>query len=47
LVKMRTTLDQGSNWKKWDGWTKCENFRVYTPPPKIEQVDKIIKKYSY
>jgi hypothetical protein len=46
LVKMRTTLDQGSKWKKWDGWTKCENFRVYTPPPDIEMMDKIIEKYS-
>ncbi len=46
LVKMRETLDEGSKWKKWDGWTKCENFRVYTPPPSIEQIDKIIKHYS-
>lgn len=45
LVKMRNTLNEGSKWKKWDGWTKCENFRVYTPPPKIEQIDKIIEKY--
>lgn len=45
LIKMRNRLDEGSKWKKWDGWTKCENFRVYTPPPKIEQVDKIIEKY--
>jgi len=45
LIKMRNTLDEGSKWKKWDGWTKCENFRVYTPPPKIEQVDEIIAKY--
>ena len=45
LVTMRNTLDEGSKWKKWDGWTKCENFRVYTPPPGIEQVDEIINKY--
>jgi len=45
LAKMRTSLDQGSKWKKWDGWTKCENFRVFTPPPAIEQVDKIIETY--
>lgn len=46
LVTMRNRLDKGSKWKKWDGWTKCENFRIYTPPPKIEQMDKIIKKYQ-
>ena len=45
LVKMRSTLDQGGKWKKWDGWTKCEHFRLHTPPPTIDQVDRIIKTY--
>jgi hypothetical protein len=45
LIKMRNTLDEGSKWKKWEGWTKCENFRVYTPPPSIEFVDKVIMMY--
>ena len=45
LVKMRTTLNQGSQWKKWDGWTRCENFRVYTPPPTLELVDQLIERY--
>jgi hypothetical protein len=45
LIKMRNTLDEGSKWKKWEGWTKCENFRVYTPPPSIEFVDEVIMKY--
>jgi hypothetical protein len=45
LVTMRTTLDEGSRWKKWDGWTNCDNFRVYTPPPSIEAVERIIEKY--
>jgi hypothetical protein len=46
LVKIRNTLDNGSKWKKWDGWTRCENFRVYTPMPKIEQVDEIIEIFG-
>ena len=45
LVKRRTTLKQGSQWKKWDGWTRCENFRVYTPPPTLELVDQLIERY--
>ena len=46
LVDLRSTLDQGSAWKKWDGWTKPENFRVHTPPPAIEYFDSIIQKYK-
>ena len=45
LMDLRSTLDAGSKWKKWEGWTKCENFRVYTPPPGMEEVDGIINKY--
>ena len=47
LIKMRTTLDTGGKWKKWDGWTKCENFRVFTPPPQIDEVETIIEKYRF
>ncbi|MEL6974049.1 MAG: glycosyl hydrolase 115 family protein [Bacteroidota bacterium] len=47
LVKMRTTLDTGGKWKKWDGWTKCENFRVFTPPPQVDEVENIIEKYRF
>jgi len=46
LLILRKMLDKGSKWKKWDGWTKCENFRVFTPPPKIEYLDDIIEKYG-
>ena len=44
LVILRKTLDEGSSWKKWAGWTKCENFRVFTPPPSLEQLNEIIEK---
>lgn len=46
LIDIRQTLDNGSKWKKWDGWTKCENFRVYTPLPTTERLDELISKFD-
>ena len=31
------SLQKGSHWQKWAGWTDPENFRVFTPP--IDPVD--------
>ena len=42
LLDLRKTLDEGSKWKKWDGWTKCENFRVMVPPPSVALLDEVI-----
>ena len=30
LLHQRELLIEGSDWKKWDGWTHPDNFRVYT-----------------
>lgn len=46
LATLRNTLNKGSRWKKWDGWYKPENFRVYTPPPNSAEVDEVIAKYN-
>ena len=46
LRTIRQTLNQGSGWKKWDGWTNCENFRVFTPPPTPDQLTRIKIKYN-
>lgn len=43
LEKLRAMLDEGSKWKKWDGWTACENFRKITPPPDPALVERIIR----
>jgi len=43
LDKLTSLLDEGSAWKKWDGWTKVENFRKITPPPKMDEVLRIMK----
>jgi hypothetical protein len=42
LVVLRNKLSAGSGWAKWNGFYKPENFRIHTPPPTIEMVDKII-----
>ena len=44
LVSLRTTLEQGSRWQKWEGWYRPENFRIHTPPPKIEEIDQILDR---
>ena len=43
LVTLRNKLAIGSGWKKWDDFYKPENFRIHTPPPSLEMIDKIIK----
>ena len=42
LVRLRDKLSAGSGWEKWKGFYKPENFRIHTPPPSIEIIDKII-----
>jgi len=46
LDKLRALLDRGSEWEKWDGWTKVENFRKITPPPDIEDTKRIMKMFN-
>lgn len=43
LKKLRDMLSEGSEWKKWEGWTKPENFRAITPPPELEDVERIVR----
>ncbi len=45
LISIRNTLTEGSMWKKWEGWTKPEHFRLYNPMPKVEWVDEIINTW--
>ncbi|HOX28471.1 MAG TPA: glycosyl hydrolase 115 family protein, partial [bacterium] len=45
-VELKTMIDllnQGSSWKKWEGWTKVENFRKITPPPDPAIVGRTVK----
>lgn len=46
LISLREKLSQGSGWEKWDNFYNPENFRIHTPPPTIEQVDRIIQQLS-
>jgi len=43
LKSLRAMLEQGSSWKKWDGWTKPENFRKITPPPDVDFTEKVLR----
>lgn len=43
LVLLRETLTEGSGWDKWTNFYLPENFRIHTPPPAVEMVDKIIE----
>ncbi len=40
LLKLRELLDRGQKWEKWDGWYQVENFRKYTPPPTVQDLEK-------
>ncbi len=42
LVRLRDKLSAGSGWEKWKGFYNPENFRIHTPPPSIEIINKII-----
>jgi len=46
LISLLEKLSQGSGWEKWDNFYNPENFRIHTPPPTIEQVDRIIQQIS-
>ncbi len=43
LLNLRTSLELGSSWEKWKGWYKPENFRIHTPPPKLEDFDRVLE----
>lgn len=42
LIVLRETLTAGSGWEKWKNFYLPENFRIHTPPPTLEMVDKLI-----
>ncbi len=42
LVVLRETLIAGSGWEKWKNFYLPENFRIHTPPPTLEMMDKLI-----
>ncbi len=42
LIELRNKLTEGSGWAKWKDFYKPENFRIHTPPPAVEMIDKII-----
>ena len=44
LTRQLDHLNEGSKWKKWDGWTKPENFRVYTPHYTVVELENRLKK---
>ena len=43
LLNLRTSLEQGSSWKKWQDWYLPDNFRIHTPPPELEDMDRILE----
>jgi hypothetical protein len=43
LRRLRTLLESGSGWAKWDGWYAPENFRIHTPPPTIAEVEALLE----
>ena len=40
LKELRALLDEGSKWKKWEGWTSVKNFRKITPPPDVSITER-------
>lgn len=46
LKKLRALLEQGSKWKKWEGWTHPDNFRKITPPPDVDRVERMIRSLN-
>lgn len=42
LATLHESLNAGSRWSKWEGWYLPENFRIHTPPPSIEELEKLI-----
>ena len=43
LLNLRTSLELGSSWEKWKNWTHPDNFRIHTPPPKLEDLDALLE----
>jgi len=46
LKHLRNTLQKGSQWKKWAGWYKPSHFRVFTPPPTMDDLKKAFDTLS-
>lgn len=46
LIVLREKLSQGSGWEKWENFYNPENFRIHTPPPTIERVDRLINQLN-
>ena len=46
LIELRQTLAEGSGWAKWKDFYKPENFRIHTPPPTVETVDKLFASFK-
>jgi len=42
LSKLRELLNRGQKWEKWAGWYRVENFRKYTPPPTVQDLEKAL-----
>ncbi|MBK9678674.1 MAG: glycosyl hydrolase 115 family protein [Saprospiraceae bacterium] len=42
LLALRRKLEAGSGWEKWTNFYNPENFRIHTPPPTIEMIEKLI-----
>ena len=42
LLALRRKLEAGSGWEKWTYFYNPENFRIHTPPPTIEMIEKLI-----
>ncbi len=42
LALLRDTLTKGSGWDKWNGFYLPENFRIHTPPPSMDYIDKLM-----
>ncbi|NOY78716.1 MAG: hypothetical protein GXO76_12705 [Calditrichaeota bacterium] len=46
LEKLRQVLQNGSRWKKWAGWYDPDHFRVFTPPPTMDDLKKAVHTVS-
>ena len=42
LLLQRKLLVEGSKWDKWEGWTHPDNFRVYTPHYKKQELEDLL-----